>query len=211
MNTTITHLIHMPRSAALAGLIVLAGVISFGTATPTHALSLDLGNTVTSLTNNIPIVNQVTPLLVAPTTKVTTPTVTSPTVTTPTTTTTTTPPQTTTPTTTTTPATTTPAATSAPTTTTTPITATTAQSLSTQASIAARATPTTGILGLSSTANQNEIAAAAIRIPSPAVTYTSRALDPKVAGTIFYIGIAGIFIGGCIMFAVRPRTRMAAV
>lgn len=214
MNTTITQLVHIPRSAAIAGLIVVAGVISLGTATPTHALSLDLGKTVSTVTNTIPIAKDITPLLMTPNTTVTIPTVTTPVVSTPTTTVTTpvstTPAQTI-------PSTSNPtkstAVTSSATQTTQPTTVSTKtsdQAASTQASIDARATAPVGILGLSAITKQGEIAAAAAHTPSPAVTYTSRAINPQLAQRIFFIGIAGIFVGGCIMFAVRPRSRLVA-
>lgn len=200
MTTSMTQLIHMPRSVLFSGLVVLSGFISLAMQTPTHALSLDLGKTVTTVVNSVPIVNTITPLLMAPT--ITTPVVTTPAVTVPTT------PVVT-------PAQTTPSVTSAPATTSTAATtpsantigAPSSQALSTTASNQARAAITP--VGLSVATKQNEIAAAAAHPASPAVTYTSRALDPKVAGTIFYLGIAGIFIGGCVMFAVRPRMAVA--
>ena len=156
--------------------------------TPTNALTLDLGTTVTNVTKGIPIVNTVTPVLgespkstviVAPvTTKpvtVMTPPAIAPQVS---------------------------EAISSP--------SSKQQAAPVELSIPAPSLPTqrtatTSVPDLSAAAKQNEIAAASVRTESPSVKYESRVIDPKIARMVFYLGIIGVLSGGVALYATRPR------
>ena len=191
MNTRTTQFIHISRTAYVAAFVLLSVFISLAIQAPTHALTVDLGKTVTNVTNNIPIVKDVTPLLIgspAPTVMVAPQTTTSRTTTQPTT-------QANEPATTETLA----------TTTTGPSANTTAASNLRTSASSLSAIPT----GLSVEAKQSEIAAAPAHAASPAVMYTSRSLSSETASIIFYLGVAGVLFGAGAIYLMRPKMATA--
>lgn len=207
MNHKVSPISHISRTALIAGLVIVSGMTTLAMQSPTHAVSLDLGKTVTTVTNNIPVVNQITPILTG-TTSSTTPSTSAPAT-----------------------STATPVATPSQVSSTTPLlpglTATSDQAVPTSAPVATTsiqpataqvnqvktlqpataASALTIPAGLSAAAKQSQIAAGIRGDTTTGVTYGSRSLDPKVAMLIFAIGIGGLLAGLAIMIAVRPRNQ----
>ncbi|MBC7459283.1 hypothetical protein H7200_01045 [Candidatus Saccharibacteria bacterium] len=52
---------------------------------------------------------------------------------------------------------------------------------------------------------QSQIAAGAIRGESPAVSYTSNVLSPETANALFFLGVAGLCLGGWMIVVTRPK------
>jgi hypothetical protein len=57
---------------------------------------------------------------------------------------------------------------------------------------------------------QSQIAAGAIRGESPPVSYTSKVLSPATANALFFLGVAGLCIGGWMIVVTRPKSLVGA-
>jgi len=179
----------------ISGFIALVALYTVAVPARTNALALDLSGvtrTVGVVVNNVPIVNQILPT-VSPTipTVTVTPTQNPVTVTTVTTVTATTLPQT--------------RNTTAATEQTTETNGFTASS---NDSVAA-STNTASSLNDDTIFKQSEIAAASAHIDSPAINYSSKKLDPRVATALFYTGIFGICAGSWAMIMMNRKTGVA--
>ena len=180
--------------AFFAGFLFLSTALSVTFQSPTQALSLNLGQTVQAVTNNVPVVKSVVPLLIpSPTTNVTTPQQSRPTA---------------------------PSAPQTPVQQTTPAQATPAtentQVEATGTTTAAPSNRDAGTVasanapqsltqnGLSVDAKETQIASAIPHANSPAITYGTNALNGKTAGAIILGSLAAIAGGTYILYAYRP-------
>lgn len=186
--------------AFFAGFLFLSTALSVTFQSPTHALSINLGQTVQAVTNNVPVVKSVVPLLIpSPTTNVTTPQQTRPTA----------PSAPQTPVQQTTPAQATPAQTVPAATENTQVEATgttTAAPSNRAAGTVASANAPQSLTqnGLSVDAKETQIASAIPHANSPAITYGTNALNGKTAGAIILGSLAAIAGGTYILYAYRP-------
>ena len=175
----------------ISGFIALVALYTVAVPARTNALALDLSGvtrTVGVVVNNVPIVNQILPTV--------SPTISTVTVT---------PTQN--------PVTITPATTTTSPQVQTPPTAT-EQSL--ESSILEEGTNTVAAASVGATSpdddrvsKQSKVAAASAHIDSPAINYTSKKLDPRVATALFYTGIFGICAGSWAMIMMNRKTGVA--
>lgn len=175
-----------PFLTVLVAALFVATMLVTTVQTPTQALSLDVGKTITTITDRVPVVTT----LIAPAQTLTLPI--APTL----------------------PVTPNPTPTQTPRPTTQAPVAQVAPSSQPAVTPTAAATPnqpassfgnSQASNGLSVIAKQNQLLASAERVPSSGLTYTSNKIDADFANTLFILGIAGIFTGGCILFATSQR------
>jgi len=175
----------------ISGFMALVALCAVAVPARTNALALDLSGvtrTVGVVVNNVPIVNQILPTV--------SPTISTVTVT---------PTQN--------PVTITPATTTTSPQVQTPPTAT-EQSL--ESSILEEGTNTVAAASVGATSSdddrvskQSKVAAASAHIDSPAINYTSKKLDPRIATALFYTGIFGICAGSWAMIMMNRKTGVA--
>jgi hypothetical protein len=179
--------------AFFAGFLLLSSALSLSLQSPTSALSLNLGETVQAVTNNVPVVKNVVPLLTQPSV-----------------------PQTTTQ---QKPVTNTPQAQQQVPVQNTAKTTPTNVPQQTQPSQAAVAPadkvvnqlaendaslPVAASNGLSVGTKETQIASAIPHVNSPAISYGTKAIDQKTASAIVVLSLVAIAGGSYILYAYRP-------
>ena len=215
MNISHTIPVTTKHMIAIGAVLVLSTFFASFFHTPTQALSLDPGSTVASVTEPLtnvadspPVITTLSPLLmntnmpapvttsitIIPTTPV------APPVAVPTT-----PTPIPTPTPTTSPDITTPAPTSTDTTSTSASVDNAPASYSI-VTIRQPSTPTSTSNGLSAIMKQGELLEAPAHIPGGALMYSTHQISAKTANILFLLGATGVVVGGCVIFATRPRT-----
>jgi hypothetical protein len=198
MNILFTPTSIKKSMLSIGAFMFVASVLAVSMQSPVQALSLDPVKAISTVTATVPIVKDVTPLLMPITPVVPQP---QTIVTIPLEPITVTPPQTSDPV-----STQTPAETQAPPEVSDVTTAPAASPRLTQPFVFSNATATNG---LSTLAKQAEFLEAPAHVPSPALMYKSREISPQLANVLFYLGAIGVLVGGCVIFATQSKMRIS--
>jgi hypothetical protein len=201
MNISITPTIIKKSVLSISAFLFIALLLAVSLQSPTQALSIDpskIINAIPTVTATVPIVKEVTPLLIPITTTAPQP---QTTVTVPIQPIVVTPPQTTDPV-----ATPTPTETNVPTESEDVSTSPAASNQFAQPFVFGGNSSTNG---LSTLAKQAEFLKAPAHVPSPALTYKSREISPQLANALVYLGVIGVLVGGCVIFATQSKMRIS--